>query len=164
MVLECNSRYQFLHISVPNQGVGFPCGSAGKESTCNDGDLGSIPELGRSPGEGKGYPLRLAWRIPWTIQSMGLQKVGHKWATFAFTSFKKAHILYSSFVRSTLLSDPQYLIELSVLAAILSSPQWACELYKVQHYVLFTFVFLATFPDCIICSNAIVCIAIDCSY
>ena len=36
----------------------FPCGSAGKESTCNAGDLGSIPELGRSPGEGKGYPLQ----------------------------------------------------------------------------------------------------------
>ena len=38
--------------------VGFPCGSAGKESTCNAGDLGSIPGLGRSPGEGKGYPLQ----------------------------------------------------------------------------------------------------------
>ena len=37
---------------------GFPCGSAGKESTCTEGDLGSIPELGRSPGEGKGYPLQ----------------------------------------------------------------------------------------------------------
>ena len=36
----------------------FPCGSAGKESTCNAGDLGSIPGLGRSPGEGKGYPLQ----------------------------------------------------------------------------------------------------------
>ena len=32
------------------------CGSAGKESACNAGDLGSIPGLGRSPGEGKGYP------------------------------------------------------------------------------------------------------------
>ena len=38
--------------------LGFPCGSAGQESTCNAGDLGSIPELGRSPGEGKGYPLQ----------------------------------------------------------------------------------------------------------
>ena len=38
--------------------LGFPCGSAGKESTCNAGDLGSIPELGRSPGEGKGYPFQ----------------------------------------------------------------------------------------------------------
>ena len=38
--------------------IGFPCGSAGKESTCNVGDLGLIPGLGRSPGEGKGYPLQ----------------------------------------------------------------------------------------------------------
>ena len=37
---------------------GFPCGSAGKESTCTAGDLGLIPGLGRSPGEGKGYPLQ----------------------------------------------------------------------------------------------------------
>ena len=37
--------------------LGFPCGSAGKESACNVGDMGSIPGLGRSPGEGKGYPL-----------------------------------------------------------------------------------------------------------
>ena len=36
----------------------FPCGLAGKESACNVGDLGLIPELGRSPGEGKGYPLQ----------------------------------------------------------------------------------------------------------
>ena len=36
----------------------LPCGSAGKESACNAGDLGSIPGLGRSPGEGKGYPLQ----------------------------------------------------------------------------------------------------------
>ena len=38
--------------------LGFPCGSAGKESTCNEGDLGLIPGLGRSPGEGKGYQLQ----------------------------------------------------------------------------------------------------------
>ena len=37
---------------------GFPCGSAGEESACNVGDLGSIPGLGRSPGEEKGYPLQ----------------------------------------------------------------------------------------------------------
>ena len=35
----------------------FPDGSAGKESTCNDGDLGSIPRWGRSPGEGNGNTL-----------------------------------------------------------------------------------------------------------
>ena len=38
--------------------LGFPCGSAGKESACNSGDLGSIPGLGRSPGEGRGYPFQ----------------------------------------------------------------------------------------------------------
>ena len=36
----------------------FPGGSGGKESACNVGDLGLIPGLGRSPGEGKGYPLQ----------------------------------------------------------------------------------------------------------
>ena len=34
------------------------CGSASKESICNVGKMGSIPKLGRSPGEGKGYPLQ----------------------------------------------------------------------------------------------------------
>ena len=37
---------------------GFPCDSAGKESTCHVEDLGSIPGLRISPGEGKGYPLQ----------------------------------------------------------------------------------------------------------
>ena len=36
----------------------YPCGSPSKESACNAGDLGSISVLGRSPGEGKGYPLQ----------------------------------------------------------------------------------------------------------
>ena len=58
--------------------LGFPGGSAGKESTCNAGDLGSIPELERSPGEGKGCALqysclvnpmgRGAWRA--TVQGV----------------------------------------------------------------------------------------------
>ena len=38
--------------------LGFPCGSAGKNSVCNAGDLGLIPGLERSPGEGKGCPLQ----------------------------------------------------------------------------------------------------------
>ena len=98
--------------------LGFPDGSAGKESACNVGDTSSIPGLGRSAGEGIGYPLQyswaflvaqlvknpstvrvtwvrslggedtlekgtathpsiLAWRLAWTIQSMGSQRVGH---------------------------------------------------------------------------------------
>ena len=38
--------------------LGLPCDSAGEECACNVGDLGSIPRLGRSSGEGKGYPLQ----------------------------------------------------------------------------------------------------------
>ena len=38
--------------------MGFPCGSAGKESARNMGDLDSSPGLGRTPGEGTGYPLQ----------------------------------------------------------------------------------------------------------
>ena len=40
---------------------GFPGRSAGKESICNAGDPGLIPGLGRSPGEGIGYPLQCSW-------------------------------------------------------------------------------------------------------
>ena len=41
--------------------LGFSGGSDGKESTSNAGDLGSIPGLGRSAGEGIGYPLQYSW-------------------------------------------------------------------------------------------------------
>ena len=43
------------------QKMGFPSSLAGKESTCNAGDFSSIPGLGRSPGEGIGYPLQYSW-------------------------------------------------------------------------------------------------------
>ena len=58
--------------------LGFPCGSAGKESTCNAGDVGSTPGLGRSPGEGKGYPLEYSGlENSMDCMFMGLQRVGH---------------------------------------------------------------------------------------
>ena len=58
--------------------MGFPDGSDGKETSCNAGEPGSIPGLGRFPGEGNGYPLQ--WRNLWTkepgeLQSMGLQRL-----------------------------------------------------------------------------------------
>ena len=54
--------------------LGFPCGSAGKESTCNVGDLGLTPGLGKSPGEGNGYPLRYSG----LENSMDYSPRGHK--------------------------------------------------------------------------------------
>ena len=50
--------------------LGFPCGSDGKESACSVGDLGWIPGLERSPGEGKGYPLQYSGlERPWVTKS-----------------------------------------------------------------------------------------------
>ena len=63
--------------------MGFPGGSEGKASACNAGDLGSIPGLGRSPGEGnETHSSILAWEIPRTeepgrLQSTGSQRVGY---------------------------------------------------------------------------------------
>ena len=47
-----------LELMFPRRKMGFPSGSDGKESACNMGDLGSIPGLGRAPGEGHGNPLQ----------------------------------------------------------------------------------------------------------
>ena len=71
--------------------MGFPDGSDGKESAYIAGDPGSVPESGRSPGEGNDNPLQYSCleRIPWTeepggLQSLGLQRVGHDWVTKAW--------------------------------------------------------------------------------
>ena len=62
--------------------MGFPGGSEGKESAFNEGDLGLIPGLGRSPGEGHGNPLQCSCLENPHGQrslagSMGSQRVGH---------------------------------------------------------------------------------------
>ena len=64
------------------------CGSAGKESSCNVGDLGSIPGLGRSPGGEKGYPLEYSGLETFMDCIMRSQEVGHDGATFTFTEIK----------------------------------------------------------------------------
>ena len=62
----------------------FPGDSDNKESDCNAGELDSVPESGRSPGEGNGYPLQYSFlENPWKekpggLLSMGLQRVGEK--------------------------------------------------------------------------------------
>ena len=65
-------------------GMGFPDSSVGKESACNAGDASSIPGLGRSAGEGIGYPLQYSWaslvaqlkkNLP-TMQQTSVQSLG----------------------------------------------------------------------------------------
>ena len=63
--------------------TGFPGGSDGKESACNEGDLRLIPVLGRSPGRGHGNPLHYSClenpheRGSWQATVHGSQRVGH---------------------------------------------------------------------------------------
>ena len=69
--------------------LGFPCGSAGKESACNAGDLGLIPGLGRSPGEGKVY----------TLQYSGLEYSMHcivHWVSKSRTRLSDCHFFTTS--------------------------------------------------------------------
>ena len=56
--MRSTTAYLFVHHVLGFKEKGFPGGSAGKEFTCNAGDLGSIPGLGRFPGEGNNYPLQ----------------------------------------------------------------------------------------------------------
>ena len=84
-------RYSANIIGVTDSKWGFPGCSEGKEPICSTGDLGSIPCLGRSPGEGNGYPLQYSClEIPWTeepggLQSMEWQRDRCVWATITFT-------------------------------------------------------------------------------
>ena len=74
---------------------GFPCGSHGKESTCNVGDLDSIPGLGRSPGEGNGNPLQCSGlensmdRGAWWATVHGVAKSRTLLSDYTFTQDKR---------------------------------------------------------------------------
>ena len=68
--------------------VDFPCGSAGKESACNVGDLGLIPGLGRSPGEGNNYPLQYSRQEnPMDCDYMWSQRV-REWRDYPLQYFR----------------------------------------------------------------------------
>ena len=127
---ECWECKQVMWINHSTHTIFSGNRSAGKGSTCNGGDSGSIPGSGRFPGEGIGYTLQyswaswvaqlvknpplmwetwvwslgwedplekgtathssiLAWRIPWTVQSLVLQRVRHNWVTFLKKKKKK---------------------------------------------------------------------------
>ena len=69
--------------------MGFPHSSVGKESACNAGDPGSIPGLGRSTGEGIGYPLQCSW------------------ASLVTQLVKNLHAMRETWVQSLGWEDPQ---------------------------------------------------------
>ena len=82
---KCSLNIWFIYFKVLFWG--FPGGSDGKESTCNVEDLGLIPGLGRSPGEGNGYPLQysgLENSIDYIVH--GVTKSWTRLSDFHFTS------------------------------------------------------------------------------
>ena len=78
ITVKKNATYEHLYTF-----MGFPHSSVGKESACNAGDLGSIPGLRRSPGEGNGNPLQYSClrnpidRGAWRSIAHGVTRVGH---------------------------------------------------------------------------------------
>ena len=118
-----------IYISIGlDQELGFPGRSAGKESTCNVGDLGSIPGLGRSPGEGKVFPL----------QHSGLESsmdcivhgVAKRWTWLTDLHRSKIKL----FTVGSAVNCGQFLLTLCSLYYLYSFLQWTCI---VKQYFLF---------------------------
>ena len=81
--------------------LGFRGGSVVKNLPANAGDIGSIPGLQRSPGEGNGNPLQCSrlgnpmGREAWWLQSIGLQRVRHDWEqSFIWSQYTFLHNIY----------------------------------------------------------------------
>ena len=109
---------------------------------CNAGDLGSIPELGRSPGEGNGNPLQYSClensmdEAPTGLQSMGLQRVGHDWATSPSPSSSFIKRLFSSSSLSAIrVISSAYLRLLLFLPAILIP---ACASFSLAFHMMYS--------------------------
>ena len=89
--------------------LGLPCGSAGKEITCSVGDLGLIPGLGRSPGEGKGYPLQysgLENSMDYIVH--GVTKSQTRLSDFHFTAYMWKQIYVTTQTHVIWLSKDSY--------------------------------------------------------
>ena len=77
--------------------VGFPDSSVGKESACNAGDPGLIPGLGRSAGEGIGYPLQYSWAslVAQLVKNLPANFLSHQQSFNFRNEENEAQILYN---------------------------------------------------------------------
>ena len=109
--------------------MGFPGGSAGQKSACNAGDLGSIPGLGRSPGDGKGYPLQYSGLENSTDCIVhGVTKSRIRLSNFHVTSMTLAK------VKSKLKQEPQELPDYLHLPISLITPlSPSCQLLILRN-------------------------------
>ena len=85
--------------------MGFPGGSEGKASACNEGDPGSIPGLGRSPGEGNDNPLQYSGlENPMDGGAWWLQSMGHKEMDMTETKHITGWVYHILFTHSSLIN------------------------------------------------------------
>ena len=109
--------------------LGFPGGSAGKESACNVGDLGLIPVLERSPGEGKGYPLQYSGlEDPMDCKSPWVAKSWTQLSDFDFHFDMSSHLrlftfglILSAYLSSRLFSIPWPVLSTGDTVILISS-------------------------------------------
>ena len=88
---------------------GFPDSLVGRESSCNMGDLGSIPGLGRSPGEGKGHPLQYSGlENPMDYVVHGVAK---RWTQLKNSHFH-FHVLQRSFIFNVTMEEKWFKTEM----------------------------------------------------
>ena len=131
----------------------FPGGSDGKASVYNAGDLGSIPESGRFPGEGNGNPLQYsclenpmdggAWC---RLLSMGSQRVGHNWATSLSLYLVSLKSLFLNMALSYCLFS--FVSAFSILYSISQgNSNWACSTFFIWEFINFFFTFERVLPD-----------------
>ena len=129
---------QIIEFCLPKVHKGFPVSSVSKESSCMAGDLGLIPGLGRSPGEGNGKPLqypclenpkdRGAWGCfsPWSHKEYS--SPGHNWATNTFKVYMLAEDSNPSTSACNLIGDKYNWVKDAVIVG--SDPIVLVSLYK----------------------------------
>ena len=78
-----------------NSMMGLPWSSDSEESICNEGDLGSIPGLGRSPGEGNGYPLQC---LAWNSMDRGTSQATVHGVAMSRTQLSNFHFHFNSII------------------------------------------------------------------
>ena len=79
---------RWCHSIISSFVIPFPDSSGGKESARNAGDMGSIPGLGRSPGEGKGYPLQYSGLKKNIVHGVGQESDKTEWLSLSLPAFK----------------------------------------------------------------------------